>query len=623
MTNIKTTEEQQKEILKFMSEEYELNLKDLEKYFEQIGRVYQTTSLFGKSSDMYINFANNVLNLFVAKVMTRPPKATIKVKKTNFFEWEERLEGLQRDEAKERNEVFAKAVQDYLETTLKNIKAKKLIKRVVRSLWAYGRWYSSISTGYDVERTRKTEGGIQVKIKNKYPKIEQISIWDVVFNPNYKDFDDLPGYFIKKSGVRLRDLELAKNSAGAEKYFNLNKVKELSNLKLSDPWAFRKKIEELTGTTGKAENIGLDKNALDLVIYEGLYSLTGKASDEAFYEITTVANILIIGIEQKTTKNVKAIDCFEDLELGTPSGIIAPIIWLQEEINFQKEAKRKLARRAINGTRLWDPMSGINPNDLLEDKPIIMAKNGIDKAVNGVHTMDYPQLPVHYFSDINDMQRDFQKLTYTVDVTQQWGQTALTNTATGAKISFYEWNTVIADIRENIKEFYTDLCYQILNWAYENIDDKVDIKNLEWEELEINKEVFKDAIDRYEISIEAGTMGLDTQAERRENAIAVKNIMLEAGQAGIPIDFVKAYTQLFDTFDGINADDFIKKQDNIALMQWWEQSSNSPLSVSFPPGEKESESNISLPKWQNMEVEKQGAEELTNRVASGGIEIRQ
>jgi hypothetical protein len=39
-------------------------------------------------------------------------------------------------------------------------------------------------------------------------------------------------------------------------------------------------------------------------------------------------------------------------------------------------------------------------------------------------------LPSYYFSDINDMQRDIQKLTYTVDVTQAQGQTALTNTAT-------------------------------------------------------------------------------------------------------------------------------------------------------------------------------------------------
>jgi hypothetical protein len=90
---------------------------------------------------------------------------------------------------------------------------------------------------------------------------------------------------------------------------------------------------------------------------------------------------------------------------------------------------------------------------------------------------------------------------------------------------------VIADIRENIKDFFTDISYQILDWVYQNIEDSVDIKNLEDKEIVIDREVFRDALERYEITIEAGTIGLDTQAEVRENAIALKNILLEAMQA--------------------------------------------------------------------------------------------
>ena len=219
----------------------------------------------------------------------------------------------------------------------------------------------------------------------------------------------------------------------------------------------------------------------------------------------------------------------------------------------------------MNGKYFWDPMSQVNPNDLFSDSPLIQVWAWNMKwALEWVQEFAFNDLPHYYFSDINDMQRDLQKLTFTVDVTQSQGQTALTNTATWAKISFYEANTVIADIRENIKYFFSDLAYQILDWVYQNIEDSVDIKNLEDKEITIDREVFRDALERYEIVIETGTMGIDSQAENRENAIALKNILLEAMQAWVPVDALKAYEQLFLTFDWIEPEHFLKKQDALA-----------------------------------------------------------
>ena len=71
---------------------------------------------------------------------------------------------------------------------------------------------------------------------------------------------------------------------------------------------------------------------------------------------------------------------------------------------------------------------------------------------------------------------------------------------------------MIADTRENIKYFFSDLAYQILDWVYQNIEDSVDIKNLEDKEITIDREVFRDALERYAIVIETGSMGIDSQA---------------------------------------------------------------------------------------------------------------
>lgn len=570
----KLTIEQKKEILSFLTEEFELNMKDLKVYRDHLAEIYNATNVITKAEDKYINFANNILNFFPAKVMTRIPKISVKVKKTDFFEWEKEFEWLARDQIKERNNIYAKAIDDFLNVTFKKNNIYRTIKSIVKSMWAYGRAYSIVSTWYKTKWVWK-----DLKILNKFPKIEQVSTEEIIFDPNYKNFSDSPWYFIKKSAIRLNHIKMAKNNSWWEKYFDLDALEKLTNVSFSWKDDFSRKIAEITWVDNiKSEN-GLDKNSLDLIVYEWFYSLTWKAEDERLYEITTVNNLIIIWFEEIENFSVKALDCFEDLEVWLPHWIIAPILELQKDINFEKIAKKKIIKRKMNWKYFWDPMSQVNPNDLFSDTPLVQVWAwNMKGALEWVQEFAMNDLPHYYFSDINDMQRDLQKLTFTVDVTQSQGQTALTNTATWAKISFYEANTVIADIRENIKYFFSDLAYQILDWVYHNIEDSIDIKNLEDREITIDKEVFRDALERYEIVIETWTMGLDSQAENRENAIALKNILLEAMQAWVPVDVVKAYNQLFMTFDWIEPDNFMKKEEQILQEQaqaqvpnWWKE----------------------------------------------------
>ena len=64
----------------------------------------------------------------------------------------------------------------------------------------------------------------------------------------------------------------------------------------------------------------------------------------------------------------------------------------------------------------------------------------------------FRQLPMDYFNEQNDFERQIQAVTFTVDTSNPKNQQALTNTATGARIKFFESNVVIDEIRKHFEQ---------------------------------------------------------------------------------------------------------------------------------------------------------------------------
>jgi len=122
-------------------------------------------------------------------------------------------------------------------------------------------------------------------------------------------------------------------------------------------------------------------------------------------------------------------------------------------LNFKKNSASEYINNALNRSWIWSPNSGIDPRDLIS-KPnniIVTTKDAIT-AQNNLVELQHRNLPTDYFQEQNDLERQIQSSTFTVDTSSQKSQQALTNTATGIRVKFFESNSVIDEIRKHFEE---------------------------------------------------------------------------------------------------------------------------------------------------------------------------
>ena len=73
-------------------------------------------------------------------------------------------------------------------------------------------------------------------------------------------------------------------------------------------------------------------------------------------------------------------------------------------------------------------------------------------AQNNLIELPHRNLTTDYFQEQNDLERQIQTSTFTVDTSAQRSQQALTNTATGIRVKFFENNSVIDELRKHFEE---------------------------------------------------------------------------------------------------------------------------------------------------------------------------
>jgi hypothetical protein len=143
------------------------------------------------------------------------------------------------------------------------------------------------------------------------------------------------------------------------------------------------------------------------------------------------------------------------------------------------------------------------------------------------------------------------------------------------------------------------LAYKLLNETFENMEDNIVIKKNgdEWY-WEINKELLKNAIQKYEIRVEIGSSSYDNIEDRREDAIAKYNLWLQAKQAWVPVDLTKLFKNVMWTFE--DKEDYIENiQQQQQMAQIMGQQGWSPFPQPTPQADT--------------------ASALTEQVAQGGI----
>lgn len=579
---------EQKEAIIYISQTFELYKNLLKDYRSRLLNVYQEYSTFTmpKLADwkttFKVNKAHEVVNKITPRVMSKTPNWIVSFK-PDILNEVNRLDSIEeRVKRVDELKTMSVAVQDYLSHIFDKY---NLIEPAI--LWAknmiiYGNSFAKIKFKYEMSSTAKNvdkqevyidpttwEEVIEKKDKEieeyvwgEYPTIEVKGWADILYDPRYKTFDELPAIIEVTNGVRLWELKRNK-----DKYINLDKLDAVPWLAAfaADPESYRKQLMALSGIDCSWKAEWIDKNALTLKTFHWLYAIGDK--EERMYKITTVDDLFVICFEEISQNPFELIRCFEDTETLLSWGFVEPIIWLQQELNFKKNSASEYVNQALNRTFVRNPQSWINPRDLVS-KPgnVIPTNMPMDQVQNNLFEMPMRQLPSDYFQEQNDFERQIQAVTFTVDTSNPRNQQALTSTATGARIKFFESNVVIDDKRKAFERWLQRLAYKLLNETFENMEENIVISK-QWDKWywEINKELLRNAIQKYEIRVEIGSSSYETIEDRREDAIAKYNLGLQAKWAGVPVDLTKLFKNVMATFE--DNDDYIENIDQQQMMQ--------------------------------------------------------
>lgn len=581
---INTTLEQQQRAVLHVTDTAKEYRNLLEWYHNRLLNVYKelNTFTYPKANEWNTSFKVNkmfeVSNKILPRIISRNPKWIVSAK-PDFVAGQDNVDmwALQ---------MQTDAIQDLLWTIFDKYHLTEPVRLWAKSMINYGASFAKVVTKYEIsrkiekvdeeetyidengeEQVRKIDKKIREKVSNQYTTIEPKSWTDILYDPRYPMFRDMPAVIEVIDNVRLADLKRDKDN------INIDKLEDLSKIKKSQ-WNYKEQLQAITGLSIE-DAPEVDKNNLKLEIYYGLYDLKDDW-DERLYKLGVVNGLICVSYEEITQIPFEQIRCFEDTETNLATGFLEPIIWLQRELNYKKNKASEYINHALNRSRVWSPNSWINPKKLIS-KPnnIIPTSKSVDEAMKNLQEIPHRQLDASYFQEQNDFERQIQWLTFTIDTNNSQNQQGLTNTATGMRIKFFESNAVIDEVRKHLEQWLERLAYKLLQEIAENTEENLTIKQLDDEWFwNINKEAIIDAMDKYEIKIEAWTSSYDTLENRRDDAIAKRNIGQQAMQAQLPVNSEELFKDVLNTFEGTNAGKYIQKPQwlpgGMESLVWWQ-----------------------------------------------------
>lgn len=373
-------------------------------------------------------------------------------------------------------------------------------------------------------------------------------------DPRYIQVSEAPAVVRSHENVRLAELHKH------EGLFNLEKIRCLNGDTASS------EKQEMYGIRIQT-NVGIEEEQTfkNLIVdkYQGYFRTDIKdPKSELLYEFWVVNGIILVKMEEIPRITIHSAGCFEDVEQHYSVGYIEPMLGLEREYNFKMNSAIEFINQQLNRSWFWDPNSGVDPKSLASLGPgsIVVAQGGIDAAQNGVQEIQYNQIPQAYFANNNEIRRDMQTVTHTIDTTAPSQSQGFTNTATAVRARFFESNTVYADTLRHLEEFWINLSYDIIDSIAENAENDVIIKTLGKGKFQWAKpEMFDDAPIRYSIDVEVGSSSFDSMESRREEALALWTLAKDAKAAGIEVDLEKTFKDIMMTFERRNPDEYINR----------------------------------------------------------------
>lgn len=583
----------QVEIIKYVKDTYTRYDQQTTEWREKMLDIYQQVTSFNQWSSLpretnfKINKLHEIENRILPRVMSKSPKPIVQYISDDYIDNENIDIKLLSEASEDRlNDIYKN--QDMIESL--RLRAKAGIR--------YGLWFAKIVQKYRLWREydkkeneyldeegnviKEVDTKVKEKIYKQYTWIEIKSRSDMYFDPRYTRFEDMPNVIDITKNVRLSYF-----TKQSDKYINIDKLIDCCSV--AQNTRFDDYVQTIYAITWIQDIDSIMKpETLEIKCYYGYYDLSDDKTfkNEKLYEFWTVNDAIIVYACEITTIPFEDFRVFEDTETFFATWLLEPIIWLQKEMNWKKNRASEYINKMLKPDYIRSPQSWIDPRKINQWhwNVLITTKDG-QTALNNFIQMPMRELPSSYFNEQNDIERQIQAASFTVNTNNPLSQNSLTNTATGAKIQAFETDAVTAEIRWHFEEALVRLSYKILQTEYDNLTENIRVikKDKSWYR-EINKEALKDATNRYDITIEVWSSSSDYQDERRNDAIAQRNIALQGANAWLPIDLKKKFTSIMQTFDG-NTDWLFTQSDPSQLMQppmQWQPPMQPPVQEPVP-----------------------------------------
>ena len=522
-------------------------------HFKKVKSTYKTD--FDKEKDRFLDIYEEVMQ-------TETPKAnawesTYKVNKCRPIEekWVSKLlskefrplvsprvermdnvgkELTSRDEELEKAILYARNTQDYISYLYNEYGFQDAFRKIARNLTRYGVAYADVVIKDVWERKKGKNGKYEARVVGKRPEIEVMSWADMYIDPRFTKIEDMPAVIRVRNGVRFDELKRNKD------LFNLEDVNALSTAAFAkDTDDYKRRLFDVSGIYTMNEQ-SIDRDSLSIDEYYG-YFREDDEMEESIYKVTVVNSEVVIGFEE--IEKIPFIDgkAFDNTEAYYGSSPLTDAISLQKELNFQKNAQNQIVRNGLNTQRIWTESSGINPKALLNRNTIIpsTATTG-EQALAGIPEIPYREVSSSYFQNMNDLERQIQEVSYTVDTSNPIGQQTLLKTATGVKQKATENNIVVNQVLKQFEEMASEIFRRLIDVSYESITNNVIFKAMDTKEfVEIHKESLRDARKRYDMRVEAGSSSMMTMEDRLDQENAIMQNMIQLKQAGEPVNLRK------------------------------------------------------------------------------------
>jgi len=553
-----------------------------------------------------VNFAKDIENKVIAHVLAKPINFVV-TWKHGYAKAVADFDKIDEDELKQWPEFS----QIFLNNLFSKKEMKTLVKRFVRSLVRYGVAYMTPEYKKDIYRyLDKNSKSIKEKLKEEKITLDNLQFDDVFFDARFLDTHESNGVIRRHDKVTMKDLVAQKDQ------FIINDLKSVKYLANERAYNINPTKEESKGTKVKDGEFVLYKYQ-GYVAWPESVQPRGRDLEDGFYEIWTLNNLMVLKIQAIPKINIKSCVLFEDTHDHFGNGLVEPIMSLEKLYNYRENLHSLYLNKNLFLNRIISDR--VNVKDLLQLNRTggYMTVNGsvADFLNNDFYTLDAPRIDPNYFSAQQLIQRHIQSLSYTIDTTQGSSQQGFTNTATGVRARFYEANVVYAYILDTVETFFAEIAYDILDIVASRFDNDIVLslgKNGEDIKKIFNTKSFEMSPLKYNIDIESGSSSFESIESKRENAIAMYNLIKDMANSGAEIDLDKANEKVLETFEKINYDQ-LKKEPNPDMM------SGSPLEQMMGGRSKDEPTQKQI-KPEPQEPSLEDVSGLTQDVVQGNIQ---